>query len=564
MNLFDIIFERTESRSKEDFLLKMKQFFPYGKSCRYDFGNQEKFTKESTVDVYCKKHGVNFSAKVEYLLKGRIGPNGCDGCKEDFKNKDTSSLMGGFYNKAKNIWKDGEGNPLYVYNRPGLKKYTGAKESFDFYCPKIGVDGKSHGKQTILYAFTHTTPDTRHPEYPYKGCQKCKEEQGIVNQNPIDLSRIDFIKKVKEKMKSFHIPLKWYDWKGIEYSKPNTSAKVKCIEHDEEVIRNKAKDLYLGIPLCSKCKIIAINEKNFMDKVHKIYDDRFVLLSDYINKETPVTLGCTLHGETPYPVVTYPSAIDAADKRDGSIQCKECDRINSLRNYERRFEIAQENRSIKYTYPDIDKEFVNAHTKIPIECHVKGTNGKEHGTFWQTPANHSTGQGCPICQESKNEMYIKNLFEGKKYKFETQKQFKELGNQKFDFYLPKPYNILIEYDGKQHFEPTFGKSEYTRQINYNILYESDNIKNEFVKTNKRGLKLIRIPYTLKEGQYDKLLEGALKGVDPREIKRLGNYPERQEPKEPQSKFKVDVNQSIIKPLRETQTKLSLMNTIKNI
>ena len=168
MKLFDIIFERTESKSKEDFLLKMKQFFPYGKSCRYDFGNQEKFTKESTVDVYCKKHGVNFQAKVEYLLKGRIGPNGCEGCKKDLENKNTSSMVNDFYTKAKEIWKDENGNPSYIYNRPGLKKYTGAKNSFDFYCPKIGTDGKPHGKQTLLYAFTHTTPDLRHPEYPYR------------------------------------------------------------------------------------------------------------------------------------------------------------------------------------------------------------------------------------------------------------------------------------------------------------------------------------------------------------------------------------------------------------
>jgi very-short-patch-repair endonuclease len=554
MKLLDILLERTESRLKEDFLMKMKQFFPYGKGCRYDFGNQENFTKNSTVNVHCKRHNVDFPALVEYLLKGRTGPNGCGECKKDDGQSNVKSTKNDFYDKAKNIWKDGGGNPLYVYNRPGLKRYTGAKESFDFYCPKIGVDGKPHGKQTLLYAFTHTSLDSRHPEYPYKGCQKCKEEQGIVNQNSIGVSRVDFIKKIKEKMKSFHIPLKWYDWKGMEYTTKNSNAKIKCIEHGEEVFRNKAKDLYLGIPLCSKCKIIAISEKDFMNKVHKIYDNRFVLLSDYVNKETPVTLGCTLHGEKPYPVVIYPSAIDAAERRDGSIQCKECDRINYLKNFVRRFEIAQENRSIKYTYPDLDKEFVNANTKIPIECHVKGSNNREHGTFWQTPANHSTGQGCPICQESRNEMYIKNLFESKKYKFETQKQFKKLGNQKFDFYLPKPYNVLIEYDGKQHFEPTFGKSEYTRQLNYNILYESDNIKNEFVETNNSGLRMIRIPYTLKEGQYDKLLEDKLKVVEKNKIESIGDYPERQLPKEPVHKDKINLNES----------KLSLIDTVKDI
>jgi len=564
MKLFDIISERTESRSKEQFLNDMKNLFPYGKGCLYDFGNQENFTKNSTVDVHCKKHDVNFPVKVEYLLKGRIGPNGCDGCKKDLENNNTSSMVNKFYTKAKEIWKDENGNPLYVYNRPGLKKYTGAKESFDFYCPKIGADGKPHGKQTLLYAFTHTTPDTRHSEYPYQGCQKCKEEQGIVSQDPSNLPKTEFIKKVKERLKSFHIPMKWYDWKGIEYTTKNSNAKIKCLKHNEEVIRVKAKDFYLGEPLCSECKRIFILEKDFMIKINDLYNNRFVLLSDYTGGNSPVTLGCTLHGKEPYPVVVQdPSSIWKSTKKFGSIQCKECDRVASLNEYKIKFEYAQENRDIKYTYPNIDKEFVNAKTKIPIECHQKGPNGKEHGTFWQTPANHSTGQGCPICQESKNEMHIKNLFEGEKYKFETQKQFVKLGNQKFDFYLPND-KVLIEYDGKQHFEPTFGKSEYTRQLNYNTLYESDNIKNEFVKTNNFGLKLIRIPYTLKIGTYDKLLLDALKNIESREIKPLGdNFPERQEPKEPQSQFKVDVNQPIQKPNR-IGPKLSLMNTLNDI
>lgn len=229
MKLLDIILERTESRSKEQFLNDMKQLFPYRNGCLYDFGNQEVFTKNSTVNVHCKKHNVDFPALVEYLLKGRIGPNGCEGCKKDNIQKQGKSTKSDFYSVAKNIWKDENGNPMYVYDRPGLKRYTGAKNSFDFYCPKIGTDGEPHGKQTILYAFTHTTPNSRKPEYPYMGCKKCKDEQGIVNQNSVNMSRIDFIKKVKEKMKSFHIPLKWYDWKGMEYTTKNSNVKIKCI-----------------------------------------------------------------------------------------------------------------------------------------------------------------------------------------------------------------------------------------------------------------------------------------------------------------------------------------------
>lgn len=552
MKLFDIISEKTESRTKEDFLLKMKELFPYGKGCRYDFGNQEVFTKNSTVNVQCKKHGINFPTKVEYLLKGRIGPNGCEKCKKDNTEKQGKSTKSDFYNVAKNIWKDENGNPMYIYDRPGLKRYIGAKNSFDFYCPKIDTNGNPHGKQTILYAFTHTTPNSRQPEYPYMGCKKCKDEQGLIKQEPLNISRSEFIQKVKERMKSHHIPISWYDWKGMEYSNPSRNAKIKCLKHDEEVSRVKGMDFYYGTPLCSECNRIAVKEKNFMNKIHELYDDRFVLLSDFIGSESPVTLGCTLHGKTPYPVeVNSPSSIWQSTKKFGSIQCKECDRIKSLNNYKRTFETSQANRSIPYTYPNIDEEFVNGNTKIPIECHVKGNNDREHGMFWQTPANHSTGQGCPKCQESRNERHIQNLLSEKGIEFESQKNYPELGNQKFDFYLPE-YNVLIEYDGKQHFEPTFGKSEYTRQLNYNILYESDNIKNEFVKSNNYGLGMIRIPYTLKEGTYDKLLENALQRIEKRKIDFIGDFPKRQPPKDPKSKFKIN------------ESKLSLIDTVRDI
>jgi hypothetical protein len=553
MKLFDIILEdenllplseKTEARSKEDFLLKMKQLFPYGKGCRYDFGNQENFTKNSTVNVHCKKHNVDFPALVEYLLKGRIGPNGCSECKKDDSQNNIKSTKNDFYSKVKEIWKDENGNPLYIYNRPGLRRYTGINNEFDFYCPKVGSDGKPHGKQTIKNAQLHI--------YQNVGCGKCKDEQGIVKQ-PINLSRAEFIRKVKERMKLYHIPISWYEWSGMEYKSPYQNGKIKCKKHNKEVTKVKAKYFYDGIPLCSECERIAIEEKNFMDKVREYSGDRFVLLSDYINRETPITLGCTLHGKTPYPIErSYPSSITDAIKRGGSIECKECDRVNNLNNYKRKFEDVQSNRSIKYTYPNIDKEFINGNTKIPIECHVKGPNDKEHGMFWQTPSNHSTGQGCPICQESRNERYIGELLRKNGIKFEKEKNYPELGNQKFDFYLPEPYNVLIEYDGKQHFEPTFGKSEYTRQMNYNILYESDNIKNEFIKTNNYGLGLIRIPHTLKEGQYDKLLENKLKVVERNKIEYVGDYPERETPKTPKSKFKIN------------ESKLSLIDTVRDI
>jgi hypothetical protein len=575
MKLLDIILKEENSSldevnilvTKEGFLNNMKELFPYKGGCLYDFPNLEDFRRIATVNAHCNKHKIDFPVKVDNLRKGDIGSQGCTGCKKDKILNKRNSEVNNYYSKAEEIWKDENGNPLYIYNKSGLRRYTGIKNEFDFYCPKLGSNKKPHGKQTIVNPQSHIYQDHRYPNYPYQGCKKCQEEQGIVRQSLSNLSRGEFIKKVKEKMKLYHIPISWYDWKNMEYETPSRNAKIKCLKHNEEVTRIKALNFYTGIPLCPECNRIAVKETEFMDKVRKLYNDRFVLLSDYIGGNSPVTLGCTLHGKTPYPiVVASPSSIGGSTENYGSIECKECKRVNSLNKFENTIYNLNKKRKIPYTYPNLNKEFKRMTDDIHIECHKIGSNGREHGIFLQTPANHSTGQGCPICQESKNEMHIKNLFEGEKYKFETEKQFKELGNQKFDFYIPEPgyVNILIEYDGEQHFEPRFAKSEYTRQLNYNILYESDNLKNQFIETNNLGLGLIRVPYTLKKGTYDKLLLDALKSVESREIIHLGgDYPERQLPKEPVHKDRVDLSQRIQKPNR-TGPKLSLMNTLKNI
>lgn len=81
--------------------------------------------------------------------------------------------------------------------------------------------------------------------------------------------------------------------------------------------------------------------------------------------------------------------------------------------------------------------------------------------------------------------------EEKSIKFETEYRFNDCKYKlplPFDFYLPD-YNILIEYDGKQHFEIINFFGGKKRLIEQNI---KDNIKTEYCKNN--NIKLIRIKY----------------------------------------------------------------------
>ena len=108
-----------------------------------------------------------------------------------------------------------------------------------------------------------------------------------------------------------------------------------------------------------------------------------------------------------------------------------------------------------YDYCDV--KYVNAISKVEIIC-------DKHGTFNQTPNNHLSGKGCPICRMSHGETQIRNYLSDRNIDFEIQFRFKDCRNKlplPFDFYLPK-HNLCIEYDGEQHFR----ENKIWKKFNY--------------------------------------------------------------------------------------------------
>lgn len=113
----------------------------------------------------------------------------------------------------------------------------------------------------------------------------------------------------------------------------------------------------------------------------------------------------------------------------------------------------------------------------------------KHGEFLQTPNSHLMGCGCPKCNQSKMEKRTENTLSEYKIKFISQKRFEWLGQQSLDFYLPD-YNVAIECQGKQHFEPVDfkGESSYndlSKLLNENILRD----ENKFNICAENGIKI---------------------------------------------------------------------------
>lgn len=98
------------------------------------------------------------------------------------------------------------------------------------------------------------------------------------------------------------------------------------------------------------------------------------------------------------------------------------------------------------------------------------------------------------CLISKGEQKIMQILQENNIPFEKQKTFNTClfpdtkAYAKFDFYLPD-FNILIEYDGIQHYQENFG---WNTQQSFKQLQSRDLFKSEWCKNN--NILLIRIPY----------------------------------------------------------------------
>jgi len=141
---------------------------------------------------------------------------------------------------------------------------------------------------------------------------------------------------------------------------------------------------------------------------------------------------------------------------------------------------AQKVHGERYDYSSL--KYFDHDTKVEIKC-IK------HGSFYQNPTNHLIGKGCPKCRDSKGEIMVIKILKTHGIVFEAEKAFSSLLSEKgksllCDFFVPQ-YNLIIEYDGRQHksffkwFHKTYDKFEEQQR--------RDEIKNKWAKDNNYHL-----------------------------------------------------------------------------
>ena len=143
---------------------------------------------------------------------------------------------------------------------------------------------------------------------------------------------------------------------------------------------------------------------------------------------------------------------------------------------------------------------------------VQFANNNSEGNLWRCKCNcgcerddiilpvhrltSGNTQSCGNNRKSHGEIFIENFLQKNNIQYKTEYTFKDLINEKnnklrFDFAIIKNNKIfcLIEFDGKQHFEPVLhfgGQEEFEKRQKY------DNLKNQYCQNN--NILLLRIKY----------------------------------------------------------------------
>ena len=262
-----------------------------------------------------------------------------------------------------------------------------------------------------------------------------------------------------------------YELLSKEYIDNQTKLLVRCPCGHEYEVR------YASFQQGRRCKTCRDNKyrtsyedvKNFIESIG------YELLSDeYKNENKKIKVRCNKGHE-------YETRLSSLKE---GCRCKKCITHEIAKNKKHSYEYIK-NYIEDFGYELLSSEYDCDSEKIILKC------PKGHIYNTATFASFRQGNRCPICRESRGEKEVKRTLDKLNVKYEQQYKFEDCKIKlclPFDFYL-FDYNILIEYDGQQHFEIVDFYGGLDKFIDTKI---RDTIKNEYCR--KNNIRLVRIPY----------------------------------------------------------------------
>lgn len=415
-------------------------------------GNRWNRTKKDWLEIWNKSHNNKFDYQLVpdfFLGKDRINvmcpthgqwettatahaKRGCPGCWNDRRGTKTREEWIKLLSETH--------NNEYDYSK--LPNELGYNTRITIVCPK-------HGDFEMKTANHYSNKNK---------CPKCSYENRFT-------SKEEWLRKFKEAHNDK------YDYSKSDIADNKTPIIIICPEHGEFKQAPMAHSLGQGCLECynkyGRGKGRKISKEEFIQRARKVHGDKY----DYTNTIVGTQLvdkgwiKCPEHG-------LFEQSLSCHLSGDG---CAKCSGKYNLSNEE----YLEECRKIYNDIYDLSKvEFTNNSSNIIIGC-------KEHGFVEANARSFKLGFGCPHCNGSSGEILVSNILNSLNIKYKKEAVFPPY-MYRYDFYA-KDINLLIEYDGEQHFKyvPYFHKTyeRFLKQI------ERDKHKEEYAKA--YNINLIR-------------------------------------------------------------------------
>lgn len=240
----------------------------------------------------------------------------------------------------------------------------------------------------------------------------------------------------------------------------------------------------------TKTELLVLHSTRFLARAAAIHGNKYnYSKTKYTSSNQKVIITCPTHGDFNQTPTAHIS---------GKQGCPACATIarklytSSTKLTQQQFVTrATEKHAGKYNYTNTIYTKLNA--KIIVDC-------PDHGPFTQEAKAHLRGQGCPMCAnerrltffQSKGEQEIERYLHQRGIQYEPQKTFVDCifkNHLRYDFFVPSK-NLLIEFDGAQHFE--FVKKFHKTVENFETFKKRDQVKNEYAASH--NINLLRIKY----------------------------------------------------------------------
>ena len=243
------------------------------------------------------------------------------------------------------------------------------------------------------------------------------------------------------KLKAIKVHKGYYIYNKVDYINSTKKVCIVCPLHGEFWQTPAAHVRGEHCPLCANKKrgdTFRGSKDNFILEARKTHGNKYDYSKvEYVSAMKPVEIICKEHGSFwQIPMLHI--------KGQG---CPKC-----AGRYQTNDEVIER---MKKSHPNEDYdyskvEFTKMHNKVCIVCHKKDSEGNEHGEFWQTPAKHIVGRGCPKCGNERKNANRKI----------TVDKFKERGSELFKgFYDYQYVNFNDLHDKVKIICPVHGEFE---------------------------------------------------------------------------------------------------------